>query len=436
MNKKEVFKRIRAAERIRTGINNTRWYSSVHPKRNGEAVVKTWAVKNFEGKPVILLASVYPTDGSQPKVSGRCLISMWDNCPHWNWLDYGGSSHVAVWSDVDGCRNEMLDACDHQFRKGIEFFGLGQFVNGFEHTKYEYGCFHDSGMRISDWLDCMHITPKTEIVIKSGLRKWLDPRYLPVLADNKTLVKFIRGGGLPMQYMSPFRALQLFKRTGEKLDFNRANQLEKERLEQDTVRKFDLGSLSFKARKILDWMQKYAVTPEAFRHHLDNIRLLGLDLQYEPHVLPKDFAVYSLEIEERVREKNKADQIAREARAMENERIARQARIYARKTIRKWLAEGKIHPKFDIIIPSTQTEMVTEGRAMSNCIGGYWEHSDWKQGSTELAFIHCDGKPYIDLEFREGKICQARYCKNETVPTNSKDYSLCEFVTKAFAKVA
>ena len=134
MTDKKVFKLIRAAERNRTGKNFTRWYSSVHPRRNGEADIKTWAVKTYNGKPLILLAAIYPTDGGQAKVSGRCLISTWDNCPHWNWLDYGGKGHVAVWSNVDACRNEMLDAYDHSFNRGIEFFGLGTFVNGFEGT--------------------------------------------------------------------------------------------------------------------------------------------------------------------------------------------------------------------------------------------------------------------------------------------------------------
>lgn len=440
MTNREVFKRIRRAERKRTGINVTRWYSSVHPKRNGEAEVRTWAVKTYKGKPLILLASVYPTTGVGAKVSGRCLVSMWDNYPHWNWLDYGGKSHVAVWSDVDGSRNEMLDpANDHQFKRGIEFYGLGEFVNGFEHTKYEYGCFRESGLRLSDWLDCMRITPKTEIVIKAGLFKWLDTRYLPTLADNGDLVKFVRNGGEKFHDLAPFRTIQMFRRTGGELDFSRAQKIEQERKEREIIHSYGFGSLVFKPRKILNWLDKYAVKPEALRHHIDNIHFLGIDDQYEPHILPKDFATYSLEIEERVHAKVEADRIAAEAEAMENERIARKARIYARKTIRKWLAEGKIHPKFSVIIPSSQTEMVTEGRTMKNCIGGYWGRSDWKQGKTEVAFIHLDGKPYIDVEFRDGKIIQARYKKNEAVSEGTKDYAMCQFVTtafKAFKKVA
>lgn len=436
MNNREAKKLILRREAEYTGKNFTRWYSSVHPKRNGEAVVKTWAVKTYNGKPLILLASTYPTDGRHPKVSGRCLVSMWDNCPHWNWLDYGGKSHIAVWEDVDSCRNEMLDpANEHQFRRGIEFYGLGTFVNGFEGTKYQYGCFDKTDLRLSDWLQLMRIDAKTELIIKAGFVKWLDPRYLPTLADNKNLLAFVRNGGETLRDVSPYRIIQMFKRTGGEVDFTRVQKMEKENKDRELIREYGFGSLKFKPRRILSWLKKYDVKPEALRHHLDNVRELGMDMEYEPHILPKDFATYSLEIEERVHEKRERKRIADEAKRLEREKTAREARIYARRTIRKWLAEGKIGPKFSIIIPNTQTEMVTEGRAMNNCISTYWDDS-WKEGQTELAFIHKNGKPYIDVEFNGGTIIQARYKDNKAVEDGTKDYALCQFVTTAFKKVA
>lgn len=429
MKTREVFKRIRAIEKTREGKNFTRWYSSVHPKRNGEAEIKTWAVKTYQGKPLILLASVYPTDGSQPKVSGRCLTSMWDNCPHYNWLDYGGKTHIAVWEDVDSERNEILDAYDHKFKRGIEFYGLGTFVNGFEKTKYEYGQYFNSGMRVSDWLDCMHISNKTELLIKSNLRRWLDPRYLPTLIDNKGLLDYVRANAANIQHTSPFYVIRDYKKTsGLKLNDEQARAF-------IICEKYNFGSLAVKPLRIIHWLDKHKVKPSQLRHHIDNLKELNMDLDYEPHILPKDFAVYSLEIEERVYQRREAIRLAREAEALEKARIAREARIYARRQIRKWLAEGKIGKRYSIVIPNTETEMIAEGKAMSNCVGGYW-HGGWQQGTCELAFIRKDGKPYIDVEIQNGEIFQARYARNVAVDETSKDYKLCTLALSAFKRAA
>lgn len=425
MTTREAKRRIRAIEKKRNGINFTRWYTSVHPRRNGEADIKTWAVKTYKGKPLILLAAVYPTDGSQAKVSGRCLTSMWDNCPHWNWLDYGGKSHVAVWSDVDGSRNEMLDAFDHRFKRGIEFFGLGTFVNGFEGTKYQYGQFSESGLRVTDWLDCMHITPKTELLVKAGLRRWLDPRYLPTLMDNKGLLGYVRRLGGEIRNTSPYYVIRAYRKTGDKVNDTRARAFV-------ACMKYGFSELPFSPLRILNWLDKHGVKPSALRHHIDNLKELHMDLTYEPHVLPRDFAVYSLDIEERVHQRREDIRLAAEAAEKAKEDTARKIRIEARRIIRKWLAEGKLHKKYSVVIPASETEMLTEGHAMDNCVGGYWHSHGWRTGSCELAFIRKDGKPYIDVEFANGKIVQARYKGNVEVPTASKDYAVCEIVKTAF----
>ena len=428
MTDRQAHRLIRAAERKREGKNFTRWYSSVHPKGNGEADIKTWAVKTIKGKPVILLASVYPTDGSAPKVSGRCLVSMWDNCPHWNWLDYGGRSHVAVWSDPDSCRNEMLDPYEHKFKRGIEFYGLGTFVNGFEGTKYQYGQFHESGMRVSDWLDCMHISPRTELLVKANLRRWLDPRYLSTLVDDAGLLKYVREHASEIGGTSPYFVIRDYKRTGAQVNDERARAY-------IVCERYRFTNLAFKPLRILHWLDKQGVKPEALRHHIDNLVELKMDLTYEPHVLPKDFAVYSLDIEERVHARREAIRLEKEAKEQEKIRVAREARIHARRLIRKWLAEGKIRPRYSIVIPNTETEMINEGHAMNNCVGKYW-HGGWRKGECELAFIRKDGKPYIDVEIRDGKIVQARYKGNIDVPEATKDYKVCELTLSLFNRKA
>ena len=47
-----------------------------------------------------------------------------------------------------------------------------------------------------------------------------------------------------------------------------------------------------------------------------------------------------------------------------------------------------------------------------------------------------DGKPYIDVEIRDGKIVQARYKGNIDVPEATKDYKVCELTLSLFNRKA
>ena len=136
--------------------------------------------------------------------------------------------------------------------------------------------------------------------------------------------------------------------------------------------------------------------------------------------------------EERVHQRREDARLAREAAELAKEESARKIRIEARRTIRKWIAEGVIRKRYSIVVPSTETEMQAEGHAMGNCVGDYWSGHGWRKGECELAFLRKDGKPYIDIEMRKGQIVQARYKGNVEVPQGSKDYALCALAQRAF----
>ena len=51
-------------------------------------------------------------------------------------------------------------------------------------------------------------------------------------------------------------------------------------------------------------------------------------------------------------------------------------------------------------------------------------------------FVRKDGKPYIDVEIRDGKIVQARYKGNIDVPETTKDYKVCELTLALFKRKA
>jgi hypothetical protein len=136
-------------------------------------------------------------------------------------------------------------------------------------------------------------------------------------------------------------------------------------------------------------------------------------------------------------EAERKERLAEAKRKAEQERIEmiRKARSWARRKVNELLAKGKIHPRFKVVIPSTETELVAEGDAMHNCIGHNYVRS-WQNGNCELAFIRKDGKPYIDLCVVDGKIDEVRYDRNKAVNSNSADYKLCKKIAKLFKSAA
>lgn len=418
MTNRDAQKLIRKAERSYKGINNTRWYSTIHPHRNGEATIRTWAVKTWKGKPLVMLAAEYHTDGSKGRVSGRCLIHNFTNQRCFNWLDYGGKSHVAVWSDVDACRGEWLEAFDHKFGKGHEFFG--HFLNGLEGTRYRYCAWSATDMRITDFLDCYRVSPMSELLAKAGLSKWLTPNHVARLAANKPLARFLARHCGELRNVQPSIVQREYRRHGEGADIERMGALAE-------LTPYGLEKLPASPKRVWAWMKRNGVAPWQLRHHVDNLIELKMSLNYEPHIMPHDWETYSLAIEERVKEEREL--------AVEREReIVRKARIEARRTIDKWMREGKIRKAFKIVIPQSETELLAEGEAMHNCVGGYF--SRIKSGACTLAFIRKNGKPYIDMELVDGRIFQMRYDRNIGVNPDTVDGRLCKLVAKAFYRKA
>lgn len=418
MTKRQAMRMVRAADRAYSGRNVTRWYSTVHPRRNGEARVLTWAVKTYEGKPLVMLAAEYNTDGSANHVSGRCLVNNFTNAKVFNWLDYGGRSHVAVWSDVDGCRDEWLEAYDHVFGKGHEFYGT--FLNGLEGTRYRYSAWELTDMRLSDYLDCYAVSPMSELLAKAGLTRWLTPSHVARLVKSPPLARFLARNAADLRAVPPSIVQREYARRGERADVSEMAALAE-------LSPYGLTNIGIAPRRVWEWMRRNGVTGPELRHHVDNLRELRKATDYEPHVLPHDWAAYSVAIDQRAQE-------AREAAAEREREIVRRARIEAREAVDRMVERGLVRKRCSVVIPQSETELVAEGNAMTNCVGDYWPRL--RSGACDLFFVRRDGKPYIDVEVAEGKIVQARYSHNRAVKEGSADWRMCARLATAFRRSA
>lgn len=411
---------IEEADSTYTGRNVTRWYSVVFPIKNGEAEVWTYAVKTWQGKPLIMLASVFYTDPNCENfnsVSGRCIINNFMNTKHFNWIGYGGRPHQNVWEDVDGLADEMLEAYPHSFMKHHEFFGLGEFLNDFTGTKYQYGCFEKSYLRVSDWIDLMHETPKTELVIKAKLYKWLDIRYIKLLED-RGLTKFVMKNYDSFKYVSPYRIIQLYRKYG--------NEINTEEISAKILcDKFKFTGLAFKPLEIYTWLKTNNVQPEELKAHIAKLRELNMDLDYRPHVLPKDFALYSLQIAQRLDALHEEQRKQKEREEKLLVQTLKKARIKARKQFNTWL-KSACFKDYEFILPKGDKELMAEGKAMENCIGRIYTEEKLIRNREYIGFIHKGGQPYIDLRAsQKGTVLEARYSHNRPVEQDSEDYTLC-----------
>lgn len=419
-SKRDAYRLVKKAERNRVGINRTRWYSTVRTVSHGEAIVDTWAVKSFKGKPTIMWASEFHTNGRKNKVSGRCLIH-WMGGHYFNWFGLGGKSHLAVWSDVDAYVNDVCEQNEHSFGKGSEFYG--EYLNGFEDTKYKYAQFEKSGMRISDFLDCYRVSPMVECLVKAGLRQWLTPTRVKSLMKNRPLMRYVARHATQLANLPPSIVKSLYKAKGDALNV--------EEIRWECLVRENGINIPFSSARICAWLRKTGVSAMDLRNHINVVRELGMSLDYEPHVLPRDFAVFSIEARQMLEEMRERKRLEKEA----EEELARQrekeARAYARKVIAAWKEQGLVIPKnYSVDIPYTNTECIAEGNAMHNCIGRIVKQED----GVSLFFVRKDELPYIDVSVENGEITEIRYSHNRAVDKNSEDYAVCEKIASVFAR--
>ena len=414
----EARRLVREADASYVGINQTRWYSTVHPRVDGEATIRTWAVKTWRGKPFVLFAAAYGTDGRGCVTSGRCCVNPVYNIRIFNWVDYGARPHVRN-PYLDDDRNLVFPAARHEFGRFVEFFGLGRFVNGFDGTRYQY-CGWDEArrhLRVTDFIDLCRLSPRTELLVKAGLWKWLKPSYVRALAADRGLLSFVAKNRDALAETPPSAIISEWRRRGDKANVADV-------AARATLRRAGLSSLPIPPQRVARWLAAHGVEPRELRRHVDNLRELKMDLNYEPHILPHDWATYSLEVAKRVED-------AREALERKEREAVREARREARETVADWTRRGLFGGGFEVVIPYSETELRREGNAMHNCIGTYWQNL--KSGRCDLAFVRKDGKPYIDIDIRDGEVNDCRYKRNEAV-TKRHDKSLCKLVATAFRR--
>lgn len=84
--------------------------------------------------------------------------------------------------------------------------------------------------------------------------------------------------------------------------------------------------------------------------------------------------------------------------------------------------EGVRRGKYTVVLPRSISDLVEEGRAMHNCVGGYGNKI--AQGKCVVAFIRRSGTPYADVEISpEGNVRQCLSAHNKNAVAAAWDVS-------------
>lgn len=415
---KEIRKRENAIPRnsdkpLWAHTNVTRIYNAVVPTKGGEFRVDTYAVKTRNkrtGELAIKKVARYYSDRQRYYV--RDVI--YHNFMHYyavNWCNEPfGRRHVAVWEDVDSWMGKW-GYCDRE--DGTIDLG-GDWLNWFDGTKYEHcGWSVKSGIHILDYLDCWRISKGVEFLGKSELWKLITPSFVYKLSTDKGLFNFFRShldeirqpscrGG----YYCEYSIAEIAHAYHHKKTLADARLAVRARYAFRDYGKHCVLPPSIDKVALLKWCMKNDVTEMEYCRYARYVQEAGEDIAAFGVTMPRNFKATLEAYEERANRK--------EARRLAKERKAYNSGIKSVAEAFAMLSRLKAHG-LAVVLPMNVKQLIDEGNAMHNCIGGMGYDKRICDGKSLIVFLYKDGKPFVDIEIdRERWTVRQCYAKCNT----------------------
>ena len=391
-----ALKEIRKREAPYKGANTTRIYNAVVPTKNGEIRIDTYAVKTRNkrtGELAIKKVARYYSDRQRYYV--RDVI--YHNFMHYytvNWCNESfGRKHQAVWEDVDSWMGKW-GYCDR--KDGTIDLG-GDWLNWFDGTKYEHcGWAAYSGIQILNYLDCWRISRGVEFLGKSELWKLITPSFVRKLSTDKGLFNFFRShldeirqhscqGGFYCKY-SISEIEHAYRR---RISLADAHLAIRARYAFRDYGKHCVLPPSIDKLALLKWCKKNDVTEMEYCRYAKYVQECGEDITAFGVTMPRNFKATLEAYEERAHRK--------EARRLAKERKAYNAGIKSVAEAFAMLSRLKRHG-LAVVLPMNVKQLIDEGNAMHNCIGGMGYDERIVSGKSLIVFLYKDGKPFVDIE--------------------------------------
>ena len=157
---------------------------------------------------------------------------------------------------------------------------------------------------------------------------------------------------------------------------------------------------------LLKWCMKNDVTEMEYCRYARYVQEAGEDIAAFGVTMPRNFKATLETYEERANRK--------EARRLAKERKAYNSGIKSVAEAFAMLSRLKAHG-LAVVLPMNVKQLIDEGNAMHNCIGGMGYDKRICDGKSLIVFLYKDGKPFVDIEIdRERWTVRQCYAKCNT----------------------
>ncbi len=170
--------------------------------------------------------------------------------------------------------------------------------------------------------------------------------------------------------------------------------------------------------ELAHYLKKNNIDAYDYYHYAETVAEAKEDILAFGNTFPKDFHKREKQMQKKIAiAKAKEDREREEALKMIAVRINALLERMSKKLA--WRVGD-----YSVIVPTTRKEFVTEGNAMHNCIGGYFEKC--ADGETICFFIRKNGKRLADVEISPttGAIRQCRAKYNKDTDKDTRDFAM------------
>lgn len=397
---------------------STTYYSYIEPRRSGEFTVTTFAARNYKRGPKIV-----PVNRTWSDRDVFVAMNVWSNV--WN--------HRMI--EFDECRNRKHESYGWYIGRwwsNICYKDAGVWLcpneiilnaESLAKTKYRYFAFdrYRGELQIAQYARLYTRFPVVETLVKNGLARFVNERFLEKLAKDRGFEKYFRSVARTLHgNESAYDLVRAYKNGWSPARAHMENYISLEYRDCPAgVDKHELHA----------WLTRNHVQYCDWLHYAKDIAHVGGRIDEYGVTFPRNFHEAAEAAALRRHEHNREL-----AKALEKAKRNRQRRILAvSKRIGKALEKMEDRlawcvGSFEIVIPTTEEQFVEEGKRMHNCIGGYYGRED-----CVCFFMHKNGKPFADCEMSDaGKLRQCRLeCNASASP---ETVLIAEAVAKVIAK--
>lgn len=273
--------------------------------------------------------------------------------------------------------------------------------------------------------------PEVERLTKAGLSHFVVPAFLRQCRRDPHLRTFFRqnAGEIRKWHHSTQDVIRAAKHGWT---------LAQARYETDLASRLQGTPAGVDKHELDRYLRKNHIDFADWRGYALEVEEAGEDIRVFGVTMPRDLHTARRKMQAKIR-RIRAKQ-AREEAKRAAERRARQERELMEAAARINAALARLTARLEIrlhglsaIFPTLEKEFVAEGKAMRNCIGGYY--AKHLAGDSRCFFIRRGGKRVADVEIsKSGKILQCRAKCNKEIGGEVREFA--ELVARRIARVA